>query len=730
MARPAKHRASDTLNVKRRMSTAKPVYSTTEPTLEEKLLLPERFRKADEWPVTEIVAEKAGKYLVEWEPHPNTGAVWKPEWVCGLHSELCAPPSDCVQRKAADVSDDLIARWKERKRKEKHPLRKSSRSPSGSKQSKEDWEQEGSSKRRRLTRHTALSDTTVVRALAQDTTASVSLQTPITRKRQSRLVILSSSPSTEIQETQQQSLSTTDSIQVNVPQDNHINREEYQNIPHSSASLELGSSNQVSNASTKDQEADSALGLSSPIGDVFQPASASTIDQEPRDTTSGSGPSLSTSHIPASSTQSVQPQNVREVRRAPSRLATIAPVQISDPIESTSNSIELSEGGDLVHDATNTAASSPLFYPDPREELRESNTDAVRSLTPSQDPARSQLVDTSAQQPVLGIITSQTSSDLLPISISSRQGQDIQTQRSEASVFATPSPVVRHPSIRRSASQSLAAATRELGKRNRPSSQSPRDVHGLSGNLPRSPPVRQLPRAKLFQRLNLSSTPQQRTSSMADTSPPSRESSPRVRRSAPPVERSTPSSSLRETLIKQTAPARALQQARHERAANRSTSRATSAATDSTRASIPARTANSSPMRSQTNVSSSLPSEQGSNSNGGFSSSMQVDESEPALVSSIAPAVSVYNSALGSSALPLHPSIEDEQSLHQVTRPSLPSSPILGPGEYVVPLPAEGKIKDHYLECIRAKRRSLMKFTRNPKSTGRANMSRINVCFR
>ena len=109
---------------------------------------------------------------------------------------------------------------------------------------------------------------------------------------------------------------------------------------------------------------------------------------------------------------------------------------------------------------------------------------------------------------------------------------------------------------------------------------------------------------------------------------------------------------------------------------------------------------------------------------------MQVDESEPALVSSIAPAVSVYNSALGSSALPLHPSIEDEQSLIQVTRPSLPSSPILGPGEYVVPLPAEGKIKDHYLECIRSKRRLLMKFTRNPKSTDRANMSRISVCFR
>jgi hypothetical protein len=209
----------------------------------------------------------------------------------------------------------------------------------------------------------------------------------------------------------------------------------------------------------------------------------------------------------------------------------------------------------------------------------------------------------------------------------------------------------------------------------------------------------------------------------------SRESSPRITRSAPPVERGPSSSSLRETLIKQTAPARALQQARHERAANWSTSRATSTTTDSTRNSIPARTAETSPVRPQINVDSNLPSDQAGNSNGAFSNSMQVDESEPALVSSIAPAVSVYNSALESSALPLQPSIEDEQSVPQVTRPSLPSSPILGPGEYVVPLPAEGKIKDHYLECIRGKRRSLMKFIRNPKWTGRTNMSRGNVCF-
>jgi hypothetical protein len=635
-----------------------------------------------------------------------------------------------VQRKAADVSDDLIARWKERKRKQKRALQKSSRSPSGSKQSTEDWEQEAPSKRRRLTRHTAASDTASARSSARDTPVSRSPRTPITRKRQRRLVILSSSPATEIQETQQQNLSTTDSIQVNVPQDHRIGREEYQSIPESSTRFELGSSTHVSNASAKDQEADSALGLSSPIGDGFAPASACTIEQggpEPREPSRGRS-SLSTSHIPAASTQRVPPQNGREARRVPSRQGTIAPVQISDPIESTPNAREPSGGGDLVHDVTNTAASSPLFYPDPHEELRASNTDAVHSLTSSRDPARSQLVDPSTQQPVLGAITSQTPNDLLPISVLPSQRGESQTQRSEPSVFATPHRVVRHPSIRRSASQSLAAATQERGNGNQTPPQSLRNVRGLSGSLPRSPPVRHLPRAKLFQRLNLGSNPQRRTRSMADTSPPSRESSPRVRRSAPPVERSTPSSSLRETLIKQTAPARALQQARHERAANRSTSRATSAATDSTRGSIPARTANSSPMHSQTNMSSGVPSDHGSNSNGGFSSSMQVDETEPALVSSIAPTASVYNSALGSSALPLHPSIEDEQSLPQVARSSSPSGPILGPGEYVVPLPAEGKIKDHYLECIRGKRRLLMKFIRNPKSTGRANMSRINVC--
>ena len=571
-----------------------------------------------------------------------------------------------------------------------------------------------------------------MRTSAQDSITSESSQTPITRKRQSRLVILSSSiPSTEIQETQQQSLSTTDSIQVNVPQANHIDREDYQTILDSSASLELPNSNHVSTASPKDQEADSALGLSSPFGDDSRPASASFVDredQEPGDTLD-SRLRFSGSQIPAFSTQSVRSQSPREYQPLPSRQATSAIVQTSDPIEATPNSIQYSEGSELVHSATDTTASSPLFYLDKREELREPNPDDIPSLTPSQDPAQSQLVETSTQPPELDTTTSQTSNDLLPISTPSDRGRNTQTPRSDSRVFATPSRVVRLPSARRSASHNQSAAIRERGTNIQLSPQSARVPTDSLRQSPGSPLVRQLPQAKLFQHLNLSSSPQQPTSSLMDMSARSRESSPRVRRSAPPTERVVPSSSLRETLIKQTAPARALQQARHERASNRSTSRATSTATDSTRNSIPARTANTSPMRPQTNMNPILPSDQAFSANGAFPSSMQVDEAEPALASSIAPAISIYNSALGSSALPLHPSIEDEQSLPQVTRSSLPSSPILGPGEYVVPLPAEGKIKDHYLECIRGKRRTLMKFIRNPKSTG-ANNSRVSVCVR
>lgn len=554
----------------------------------------------------------------------------------------------------------------------------------------------------------------------QGTSTSESQQTPITRKRRSQLVILSSPPSTEIRETQQQTSTTTDSIQVNAPQANHINREEYHTVPKSSASLELPGSGHISNASTKDQEADSALGLSSPIGDDSAPASASFIDQEDGEAkeTAGRRFNFANSRLPASSNQIVVPRSGKEDQRVARRQATSNLAQTSDIIEGTPNSVQPSEGAPLRTSPADTAASSPLFYPDPREELRESSSDAAHPLIPSQHLVQSQLVDTSAQQP-----TSQTRNDLVPASASSEQGQNIQTHRPRLPVFATPSPVLRGASGRRGASKNLSTRSQELRTSVRSSPQSPREPTDFLRQRRPSAPVRQLPRAKLFQRLNLSGQ-RQPAGSIAAMSASSRETSPRVRRSAPPTERGTSSSSLRETLIKQTAPARALQQARHERTANRLISRAASTATDSTRASLTA-----SPTRAVASASSNMSPNRAPGANGVFSNSMQVDESEPPLVSSIAPAISVYNSALGSSALPLHPSIEDDQALPQVSRPSLPSSPILGPGEYVVPLPAEGKIKDHYLECIRSKRRSLIKFIRNPKSTGRANMSRDNVCF-
>jgi len=53
----------------------------------EQQLLPERFSSLgpDTWPVLRILDEKkAGKkteYLVDWEPHPNTGERFRPTWV-------------------------------------------------------------------------------------------------------------------------------------------------------------------------------------------------------------------------------------------------------------------------------------------------------------------------------------------------------------------------------------------------------------------------------------------------------------------------------------------------------------------------------------------------------------------------------------------------------------------------------------------------------------------------
>ena len=82
MARPPKRRASSNVNAKHPQTTAKPTYAPDrEPSLKERLTLPKRFHKAGEWPVNKILAERGGRYQIEWESHPKTGEVWKPVWV-------------------------------------------------------------------------------------------------------------------------------------------------------------------------------------------------------------------------------------------------------------------------------------------------------------------------------------------------------------------------------------------------------------------------------------------------------------------------------------------------------------------------------------------------------------------------------------------------------------------------------------------------------------------------
>ena len=85
MARPPPRRASSNVNAKHLQTTAKPTYTTREPSLKERLTLPKRFHDPNTWPVTKILDERgAGRqleYKIEWESHPKTREVYKPDWV-------------------------------------------------------------------------------------------------------------------------------------------------------------------------------------------------------------------------------------------------------------------------------------------------------------------------------------------------------------------------------------------------------------------------------------------------------------------------------------------------------------------------------------------------------------------------------------------------------------------------------------------------------------------------
>ena len=107
----------------------------------------------------------------------------------------------------------------------------------------------------------------------------------------------------------------------------------------------------------------------------------------------------------------------------------------------------------------------------------------------------------------------------------------------------------------------------------------------------------------------------------------------------------------------------------------------------------------------------------------------------PALPSGLSPQISGYDTTIGMSALPIQQSIEEEvpssadepdtsdsknsssqQSLHnerevpQVDGLSLPLQLVLGPAEYAIALPAEGKIQSAYTDTINAKKKTILKF--------------------
>lgn len=79
---------ADIRSTKRRRTSldSRPEYSTRDITWEEQLRLPDRFHEAEGvWPALSILEERGSglkkQYLLEWEPHPETGEIFEPTWV-------------------------------------------------------------------------------------------------------------------------------------------------------------------------------------------------------------------------------------------------------------------------------------------------------------------------------------------------------------------------------------------------------------------------------------------------------------------------------------------------------------------------------------------------------------------------------------------------------------------------------------------------------------------------
>lgn len=68
-------------------------------------------------------------------------------------------------------------------------------------------------------------------------------------------------------------------------------------------------------------------------------------------------------------------------------------------------------------------------------------------------------------------------------------------------------------------------------------------------------------------------------------------------------------------------------------------------------------------------------------------------------------------------------SVENERDISQAHGWVQPTLPILGPGEYAIALPAEGKIQSTYFDVIKAKRKAIIKFINRHDSVGSSSGS-------
>lgn len=68
-------------------------------------------------------------------------------------------------------------------------------------------------------------------------------------------------------------------------------------------------------------------------------------------------------------------------------------------------------------------------------------------------------------------------------------------------------------------------------------------------------------------------------------------------------------------------------------------------------------------------------------------------------------------------------SLNNERQVETVDGIMIPTLPILGPNEYALPLPAEGKVKSAYDEIIKLKKKSILKFIQRKGSPGTSEIS-------